>query len=128
MILILFHLVDDVLLSNCIDNLYEKLMKIPESFISKPYTAVIVPAFEYFPKMRVYEQRFASEFSKYIKIVPTTKQDLNECMMSSTLNCTIFRDKAHLHEYLISEWFEDGNTLLYKLPCLKGDRQEPYEV
>lgn len=128
MILILFHLVNDYPFSYSVDNLYEELMKIPESLILKEYTAIIVPAFEFFPKMKVYEQRFASEFAKYIKLVPTTKQDLNECMLSSPLNCTIFRDKSHLHEYLITEWFEDGNTLLYKLPCLRGDRQEPYVV
>lgn len=109
-----------------IENLYEELMKIPESFLGQPYSAIIIPAFEYLPKKKIPGNQLESEFKNYLPFVPTTKEMLNACLLTTTKNCTIFRDKARLHEYLISEWFRGEKMHLYELPCLRGDRQEPY--
>lgn len=109
-----------------IDDLYEKLMRIPADFLNKPYIAIIVPAFEYLPRKKISPQLFKQELASYLPHVPTNKEHLNHCLLTTTKNCTIFRDKSHLHEYLITAWFEENSSLLYELPCLRGDRQEPY--
>lgn len=100
-------------------------MKIPESLLLRPYAAIIVPAFEYLPRLKIPPFQFESTFKQYLTDVPTTKRDLAACMLAGPHNCTIFRDKAHLHEYLITDWFESSPSLAYEVPCLPGDRQEP---
>lgn len=100
-------------------------MRIPESLLLRPYIAIIVPAFEYLPKLKIPPAQFESSFDNYLRNVPITKRDLAACMLAGPANCTIFRDKAHLHEYLITAWFDPSPSLAYEVPCLPGDRQEP---
>ena len=75
-------------------------MRIPESFIRLPKIAIIVPAFEYMPKMKVNKDAFSRAVAAYLPSVPTTKRELAACMLLKYRNCTIFRDKAHLHVLL----------------------------
>lgn len=80
-----------------VDQLYEKLMMIPESFMNQEKQAIIVPAFEYLPKMQVSQREFASVLRRYMPNVPKNKSSLAICLNLGSKECTIFRDKAHLH-------------------------------
>ena len=108
---------------------------IPESFLNREDQTIIIPAFEYLPKMHVSQREFATVMKKYMPNVPKNKSALATCMNLNSKDCSIFRDKAHLHvcfgplpdsqDYLIQEWFSTPPSLLYSIPCLNGDRQEP---
>ena len=76
--------------------LYERLMLIPESFLNMSKTAIIIPAFEYLPKLHV-QSNFEQVLAGYINNVPLNKSSLASCMNAKQKNCTIFREKAHLH-------------------------------
>lgn len=95
---------------NCdgVENLYEELMRIPESFLLSPKMALIVPAFEFLPKLKVSPQSFSESMSAYLPSLPTTKEKLALCMLSSTKNCTVFRDKSHLHVSFVLPVFSVG--------------------
>lgn len=71
-------------------------MLIPESFLNMNKTAIIIPAFEYLPKLHV-QSNFEQVLAGYINNVPLNKSSLASCMNAKQKNCTIFRDKAHLH-------------------------------
>ena len=80
-----------------IDNLYENLMRIPESFLNTNRQAIIVPAFEIYPKMKIDKRAFSSEWKRLKSLIPGNKSALATCMNSKHRDCIIFRDKAHLH-------------------------------
>lgn len=96
-ILTSFHRVLADASRDCLENLYEELMRIPESFLLTPKMAIIVPAFEFMPKMKVSPNSFSASMSAYLPSVPATKEQLASCMLTATRNCTVFRDKSHLH-------------------------------
>ena len=79
------------------DNLYENLMRIPERFLNADRQAIIVPAFEIYPKMKIDKRAFSSEWKRLKPLIPGNKSALATCMNSKHRDCIIFRDKAHLH-------------------------------
>ena len=72
-------------------------MMIPESFMNREDIAIIIPAFEYLPKLRISKHKFASAMKEYMPNVPRTKSTLADCMNLDSNNCSIFRGKANLH-------------------------------
>mgnify|MGYP007022018764 FL=1 len=70
---------------------------IPKSFLNREDQTIIIPAFEYLPKMHVSQREFATVMKKYMPNVPKNKSALATCMNLNSKDCTIFRDKAHLH-------------------------------
>ena len=76
-------------------------MLIPESFLDKDKSAIIIPAFEYLPKLHI-RGNFEKALAGYINNVPLNKSSLASCMNTKQKNCTIFRDKAHLHVILLT--------------------------
>lgn len=71
-------------------------MLIPDSFLDDDRAAIIVPAFEYMPKLRI-RNHFEQVMAGYIDDVPRNKTELAACMNTNTNKCTIFRATARLH-------------------------------
>lgn len=109
------------------DDLFGRLMALPESFLLKPQLAIVVPAFELFPKLKVGKNEFSHKLKELINYLPHDRQMLRDSLNEGTI--TVFREKSGLHDYLLSEWFDTSMTFdVYRIPCFVGDRQEPYVV
>lgn len=80
-----------------IDGLYERLMQIPESFLNADMQAIIIPAFEIYPKLKVDRRAFRNEWERIKPRIPGNKTALAACMNTKKKDCIIFRDKSHLH-------------------------------
>ena len=106
-------------------DLYNTLVSLPHSFLSRDDAVTIVPAFEYnLPKGTVCDS-FTGCINNIKEDLPKVKADLQGCLSSG--HCSRFREASKTHSYHFDEWYTlPSDTFVTPLPCLFNDIQEPY--